>query len=90
MAKKQNEEVQSTRKNKLQQAEQFEMYKKLRKQGVLTRQEFHILCFDKGLNQNQNKHPWSPVYTAYDIEKNAKTGKKTLNVSVKQWSKFDK
>lgn len=72
-------------------AERFEKeqnLKRLRKDGVLTRQQFRRMMFDHGFNLNPNKNPWSPEYTEYSIEKNKKTSTKEVVSKIKLWQRF--
>lgn len=57
-------------------------YKELRRRGILSRQEFRLMTFDKGL---QGSTKGSPMVTKYDIVKNGK--KKELVVKNQQWTR---
>lgn len=90
MTKTKNEKVESTRKSIQNKADQLQGLKDLRDRGILTRQQFRTLCFDKGLQQNPNREPYSPLYTKYEMLTNKRTGEKTVQVSVQQWTRYSK
>lgn len=55
--------------------------KRLRRDGVLTRQQYRLLVADKGLDTGVKG---SPLYTAYETVK----GQKGAVPVVKQWTRF--
>lgn len=57
--------------------------KRLRRNGVLTRQQFRLLVADKGL---QTGVKGVPLITTYEIEKQGK--KKVLVQKTQQWTRF--
>lgn len=73
----------STRKSQQERNELLASYKELRRRGILTRQEFRLMTFDKGL---QGSTKGSPMITTYDIVKTG--GKKELVVKTKQWTRI--
>ncbi|WNA15818.1 hypothetical protein XaC1_175 [Xanthomonas phage XaC1] len=72
MAKEVKDEVQSLRKDKLSKAEQLSELKELRRKGVLSRQLFRLLTWDKGL---QGSTKGSPEITTYSFDKDNEVGK---------------
>ncbi len=89
MAKTQTADAKNSRKSKLAQAEQLAALKDLRKRGILTRQEFRLQCFDKGLQQNANKLPWSPEITTHTLVKH-RDGRKEVVSETTLWKRYDK
>lgn len=89
MAKTTTADAKNARKSKLIQGEQLDALKDLRKRGVLTRQQFRTLCFDKGLQQNENRGPWSPEYVSHELVKH-RDGTKEIVSEVKLWTRYSK
>ena len=58
-------------------------FQRLRRDGVLTRQQFRRIMFDKGL---QSGVKGSPMITTYEIEKQGK--KKVLVTKTQQWTRI--
>lgn len=75
-------EVQSNRRTQMDKASALEGLKRLRRDGVLTRQQFRTLTFDKGL---QGSTKGSPIITTYEVVKQGK--KKVLEVKTQQWTR---
>ena len=76
-------EVQNTRRAKQDATSALEGFKRLRRDGVLTRQQFRRITFDKKL---QGSTKGSPMITTYEIEKQGK--KKVLVVKNQQWTRI--
>ncbi|EBS4516720.1 hypothetical protein DQT32_04830 [Salmonella enterica subsp. enterica serovar Braenderup] len=81
---KNDKEVKSTRKDRMFKNEQLEALLDLRKRGILTRQQFRLQTFDKGL---QGSTKGSPMYNAFELEKQGK-GKPVLVEKLKQWTRI--
>lgn len=75
-------EVQNTRRAQMDKTSALEGFKRLRRDGVLTRQQFRTLTFDKGL---QGSTKGSPMITTYNVVK--KGNKKVLEVKTQQWTR---
>lgn len=75
-------EVQNTRRAQMDKASALESFKKLRAAGVLTRQQFRTITFDKGL---QGSTKGSPLITTYEVVKHGK--KKVVEVKTQQWTR---
>lgn len=75
-------EVQNTRRAQMDKNTALENLKKLRRDGIIDRQLFRTLTFDKGL---QGSTKGSPLITTYEIVKQGK--KKVLEVKTKQWTR---
>lgn len=84
MAKKDKEVVKSARKERMVKSEQLEALLDLRKRGILTRQQFRLQTFDKGL---QSGTKGSPMYTSFELEKQGK-GKAVPVQKMKQWTRI--
>lgn len=82
-------DVKKSRKAQMYQNEQLEALKDLRKRGLLSRQQFRALCFAKGLQQNPNKNPWSPMTTTYELVKR-RDGTREVQVTEQQLVRFSK
>lgn len=91
MAKKHTEENKVARKQKHSQQEQLANLLKLRRMGVLTRHQFRLMCYVKGLNQNPNKGPGVPMVHSYELvkDKSSVSGKRLVEV-FKPWERFTK
>lgn len=76
-------EVQNVRRAQMDKNTALDNFKKLRKNGVLTRQQFRTLTFDKGL---QGSTKGSPLITTYELVKQGK--KKVLEVKTQQWTRI--
>lgn len=75
-------EVQNTRRAQMDKASALESFKKLRAAGVLTRQQFRTITFDKGL---QGSTKGSPLITTYEVVKQGK--KNVVEVKTQQWTR---
>lgn len=75
-------EVQNSRRAQMDKATALESFKKLRAAGVLTRQQFRTITFDKGL---QGSTKGSPLIKTYEVVKQGK--KKVLEVKTQQWTR---
>lgn len=76
-------QTKNTQREKNDKAQQLADLKKLRRNGVLTRQQFRRAVFDKGL---QSGVKGSPMITTYEVVKVGK--KKTLEVKTQQWTRI--
>ncbi|AQW88642.1 hypothetical protein pEaSNUABM50_00115 [Erwinia phage pEa_SNUABM_50] len=83
MAKQNDKDVKSTRKELMYKNEQLENLLELRRKGILTRQQFRLLTFDKGL---QGSTKGSPLIEVFELEKQGK-GKPVLVQKVRQWTR---
>lgn len=79
----QNKEVKQSRRQKIEAFEALEGFKKLRRDGIITRQQFRLITFDKGL---QSSTKGSPLITTYEVVKQGK--KKVLEVKTQQWTRI--
>ncbi len=84
MTKEVKDEVQNTRQEKMSKAEQLAGLKKLRRAGVLTRQQFRLLTWDKQL---QGSTKGVPQHTVYELTKDEVQGK-VVTGSTKQWTRI--
>jgi len=84
MSKEVKDEVQTSRQEKMSKAEQLAGLKKLRRAGILTRQQFRLLTWDKQL---QGSTKGVPLCTHYEIVKDETHGK-VVKSTVKQWSRI--
>lgn len=84
MSKEVKDEVQSTRQEKQTKAEQLAGLKELRRNGVLTRQQFRLLTWDKQL---QGSTKGVPQHTSYELTKDEVQGK-VVTGTVKQWTRI--
>lgn len=84
MAKEVKDEVQELRKDKLSKAEQLAELKELRRNGVLSRQLFRLLTWDKGL---QGSTKGAPEITTYTHDKDDVTGKVVIS-KVGPWKRI--
>ncbi|SOK58387.1 hypothetical protein [Yersinia phage fHe-Yen9-04] len=82
MAKQDDKALKSTRKDRLYKNEQLDALLDLRRKGVLTRQQFRLQTFDKGL---QGSTKGSPMYNAFELEKVNGSKKAILVEKTKQW-----
>ncbi|AZU98093.1 hypothetical protein SEPL_276 [Salmonella phage SE_PL] len=80
---KNKKEAQNTRRAQMDKNTALESFKKLRQQGILTRQQFRTITFDKGL---QGSTKGSPLITTYEVVKQGK--KKVLEVKTQQWTRI--
>lgn len=80
---KNKKEAQNTRRAQIDKNIALESFKKLRQQGILTRQQFRTITFDKGL---QGSTKGSPLITTYEVVKQGK--KKVLEVKTQQWTRI--
>lgn len=76
-------QTKNTQREKNDKVQQLVELKKLRSNGVLTRQQFRRAVFDKGL---QSGVKGSPMITTYEVEKQGK--KKVLVVKNQQWTRI--
>lgn len=76
-------EVQNTRRAQMDKVDALANLKKLRRDGVLTRQQFRLLVSDKGL---QTGVKGSPMITTYEVVKQGK--KKVVEVKTQQWTRI--
>lgn len=76
-------EVQNSRRAQMDKVSALESFKKLRAAGVLTRQQFRTITFDKGL---QGSTKGSPMITTYEVVKQGK--KKVVEVKNQQWTRI--
>lgn len=83
MEKNNKKDVQNSRRAKLDANTALDSFKKLRRNGVLTRQQFRTITFDKGL---QSSTKGSPLITTYELVKQGK--KKVLEVKTQQWTRI--
>lgn len=74
--------VQNTRRAQMDKNAALESFKRLRRDGILTRQQFRTLTFDKGL---QGSTKGSPLITTYEVVKQGK--KKVVEVKTQQWTR---
>lgn len=72
-----------TQRAKQDRADALESLKRLRRNGVLTRQQFRLLVSDKGL---QTGVKGSPMITTYEVVKKGK--KKVVEVKNQQWTRI--
>lgn len=77
-------DVKSVRKDRLNKNEQLAALIDLRRRGVITRAQFRLQTFDKGL---QGSTKGSPMYNAFELEKQGK-GKPVLVQKHKQWTRI--
>lgn len=72
-----------TQRAKQDRADALANLKRLRRDGVLTRQQFRLLVSDKGL---QTGVKGSPMITTYEVVKQGK--KKVVEVKNQQWTRI--
>lgn len=84
MAKEIKDEVQVLRKDKQTKAEQLAGLKRLRRDGVITRQQFRLWTFEKGL---QGSTKGSPMITHYELSKDDAQGK-VVSGKIQQWTRI--
>ena len=80
MEQKQKAETQRAKQDR---ADALAGLQRLRRDGVLTRQQFRLLVSDKGL---QTGVKGVPLITTYEVVKQGK--KKVLEVKTQQWTRF--
>jgi hypothetical protein len=86
MAKQEKDQIQSSRKERANKQDQLASLKKLRQMGVLTRQQFRLQTFDKGL---QGSTKGSPLLTVFETVK-TKDDRKVVVPKTRQWVHIDK
>ena len=80
MSKEVKDEVQSSRQEKMSKAEQLAGLKQLRRAGVLTRQQFRLLTWDKQLQGSTKGVPEITTYELVKDEVQGKTVKETVGL----------
>lgn len=75
---------QTERKEKVSKGEQLASLKNLRRRGILTRQQFRLMTFERSL---QGSTKGSPMITEYTEVKDKVDGRKVL-VTQKQWTRI--
>lgn len=84
MSKEVKDEVQSSRQEKMSKAEQLAGLKQLRRAGILTRQQFRLLTWDKQL---QGSTKGVPEITTYELVKDEVHGK-AVKETVGLWKRI--
>lgn len=84
MSKEVKDEVQSTRQEKMSKAEHLANLKELRRKGILTRQQFRLLTWDKQL---QGSTKGVPLFTEFELTKDSAEGK-VVTGTLKQWTRI--
>lgn len=83
MAKQDDKAVKNTRRDQMNKSEQLQGLLELRRKGILTRQQFRLQTFEKGL---QGSTKGSPMYNAFELEKVPGSKKPVLVEKTKQWT----